>query len=220
MKALIKFIILFLLLIGGQLAQAQETDSLENRKALEEELQIVLEEEARLGMQDRFFFALVHDRMSTFGMTYGTINKKNIGLYFTARADAEIFKHGSYFTVDGNGDVSGDVNGNVRFTERTSTGNAEGVFGFTKKLIYPVWIYAGGGAAYNPVYWEAEASMGTGIYKQEKEWARNTDETSWAPVFDAGLIGDIKGINIRGGVKTHDFSEWFITVGVGFSVRR
>jgi hypothetical protein len=94
------------------------------------------------------------------------------------------------------------------------------VLGLTKKITYPVWVYAGAGGAYNPVYWEAEVFNGNGAMTHEKEWARNTDETTWTPVIEAGIITDLRGFHLKGGFKTHDFSAWHLSVGIGFSVKR
>ncbi|WP_439882636.1 hypothetical protein ACSX1A_05585 [Pontibacter sp. MBLB2868] len=187
--------------------------------ALDTEILTAQRLKTRFGRPDRFFFAFVHDAVSTYGFSYGTINTTGIGLYVTARANADIFKYGSYFTVNNSGDIKGDVYGDVKFTGTKSAGNTEGVFGFTKKLTYPFWIYAGGGAAYNPVYWEAEMYNGSGNF-DETEWARNTEATTWKPVIELGLITDVGGFNLRGGVKTQDFAAWNVTLGIGFSVKR
>lgn len=57
----------------------------------------------------------------------------------------------------------------------------------------------------------------------ENSWVKNTDESGVKPMAEAGLIIDLSGLHLRGGVKTNDFKDiknsLLYSVGIGFSFK-
>ena len=75
-------------------------------------------------------------------------------------------------------------------------GYGDVVLGLTKKLAHPLWIYAGAGAAFSEYY--------------------VTEVSEVAAIGDAGLILNLGGFLLRGGVKT-DLEEYRWSAGLGFT---
>ena len=145
-------------------------------------------------------------------------------MYLTARFNADAFlSGGSNGTVDNSGVVTGGQFANWgndwRFKNEIKTGTAEIMIGLTKKITYPIWIYAGAGASINTVFWRMDIYDNLGDY-YETGWVKNTEASNLKPVYEGGLIVDLGGINIRGGVKTQNFKETIVTLGLGFSLKR
>lgn len=176
----------------------------------------------RNGRENRFFFAYTYDTTCKYGLSIGTINNKGIGVYFTARANSEAFTSGgSNGTVDNKGKVTGGQytkwGNDWRFKNEIKTGTAEALLGITKKIAYPLWVYAGAGVSYNTVFWKMDIHDNLGDF-YKSGWVKNSEAAKLKPVFEAGLIVDLKGFNMRGGVKTQTGKDISITVGVGFSL--
>ena len=173
---------------------------------------------------DRSFFTYAYDSNCKTGASFGRINNTSVGMYLTARFNADAFlSGGSNGTVDNSGVVTGGQFANWgndwRFKNEIKTGTAEIMIGLTKKITYPLWIYAGAGASINTVFWRMDIYDNLGDY-YETGWVKNTEASNLKPVYEGGLIVDLGGINIRGGVKTQNFKETIVTLGLGFSLKR
>jgi hypothetical protein len=173
---------------------------------------------------DRSFFTYAYDAACKTGASFGRINNTSVGMYVTARFNADAFlSGGSNGTVDNSGVVTGGQFANWgndwRFKNEVKTGTAEIMIGLTKKITYPLWIYAGAGASINTVFWRMDIYDNLGDY-YETGWVKNTEASNLKPVYEGGLIVDLGGINIRGGVKTQNFKETIVTLGLGFSLKR
>lgn len=164
---------------------------------------------------NRSFMSYCWDEISPIGLSFGGLKTRKIGVYLTPRCNVGIFTNGTYFTVKNDGSLNGNVYDDIRFTNVVRKANVELNFGLTKKIFYPLWLYAGIGGAYNTTYWKMDTYDDYGVY-YKTNWVRNTDLTYWSPVFESGLIFDIKGFNLRVGAKTAD-EDWFVTAGIGFS---
>ncbi len=169
----------------------------------------------RYGRPDRFFYNFVYDPISPLGLSMGYINNRTIGMYGTVRGNMNIFAKTDYYTVDNLGQPYGNYFTSIATFEKLN-GNAEGLIGLTKKIVFPFWIYLGGGISYNPVFWEMDEYWSDGSYKST-EWVKNTDQTSIGPVFEAGIFIDLNGFNLRAGGKIVDLTPVY-TLGIGFSM--
>ena len=178
----------------------------------------------RNGRDNRFFITYAYDSICKYGVSWGTINNKTIGVYVTARANSEAFTSGgSNGTVDNKGVVTGGQftkwGNDWRFKNEIKTGTAEVIIGLTKKITYPLWVYAGAGASYNTEFWQMDIYDNLGDYF-DTDWVKNSEAGKIKPVFEAGMIVDLKGFNIRAGVKTQTLKEMTLTLGIGFSLAR
>lgn len=178
----------------------------------------------QINRADRFFMSYAYDSACKTGISIGRINNTSVGMYLTARFNADAFlSGGSNGTVDNSGVVTGGQFANWgndwRFKNEIKTGTAEILIGLTKKITYPLWIYAGAGASINTVFWRMDIYDNLGDY-YETGWVKNTEASNLKPVYEGGLIVDLGGINIRGGVKTQNFKETIVTLGLGFSLKR
>lgn len=159
----------------------------------------------RYGRPDRGYLAYVYDSIAPIGISFGSINNRSLGMYMSLSANEDIFASTSIYKLE---DGSLDGGNGVATGERT-TGYADAVIGLTKKITYPLWLYAGGGVSYKMDLHEYE-------FDGELEWVENKDESGIDPLVDAGVIIDLSGFFIRGGLKT-DLEEFRYTAGVGFS---
>jgi len=180
--------------------------------------------EVRYGRDNRVFITYAYDSLCKYGVSWGTINNKAVGVYVTARANSEAFTSGgSNGTVDNKGVVTGgqftNWGNDWRFKNEIKTGTAEVLIGLTKKITYPLWVYAGAGVSYNNQFWQMEIYDNLGDY-YDTDWVKNSEAGKLKPVFEAGMIVDLKGFNMRGGVKTQTLKEMTLTLGIGFSLAR
>lgn len=175
---------------------------------LKTKIQIAEKKRVKYGRPDRGFLSYVYDSIAPIGLSIGSINNQSIGMYLAGSANEEIFTEEALFTVDNQGNFDGSP-GSMVSTGEIKTGYADAILGLTKKIAYPLWIYAGAGAAFKNVYQGFEDSSGT-------EWARNTDESNISVIGDAGIIINYSSLFLRAGVKS-DFDEFRFTAGIGFS---
>ena len=178
-------------------------------------------EEKRDSRKDRYYVAFTYDSICTYGISGGTINNNSIGYYFTLRSNDNATLGGPNGTVDNNGVVTGgqyiNWGNDWRFKNKIKTGTTEFLLGLTKKIAYPLWIYAGAGVSYNNVFWEMDIYDNLGDYFVT-DWVENREAEKFNPVYEAGLIIDLKGFNLRGGMKTKTLKDMTFTVGIGFSI--
>ena len=130
---------------------------------------------------NKAFMTYVYDSIAPIGISFGGINNKAVGVYLSGNINNELLEGGVESSEEAGEEVPayGDI-----------------VLGLTKKITYPLWIYAGGGAAFKEYYVEEVSEV--------------------AALADAGLILNLSGFVIRGGVKT-DLEEYRFSAGIGFS---
>lgn len=187
--------------------------------ALESAIKTANRKAIRYGRPSRGFIAYVYDSLAPIGLSFGTINNRKIGMYVSVKANEALFKGGSFYTVNDQGVYEDNVMDDIRPTGATRTNHFDGMIGLTKKIVFPLWLYAGGGVNYSQAYIEVDEYNDSGRFV-ETEWIKNTDQQFFKPVVEAGAIIDIGGFQIRGGGKMIDFEDIYYTVGVGFSFRR
>ena len=166
--------------------------------------------QTRYGRADRFFISYLYDDAVPYGLTTGTLNNTSVGFFILGRINEAMYNSASSFTVDNMGKPSGET-GSYAFTGSKTTGTSEFEIGLTKKVTFPLWLYAGGGVSFNQEQWEFKSSSNDIL------WVKNTDNKTTKAIFDAGVIVDVGGFNIRGGGKTSDFSKIDYSIGIGFS---
>ncbi|MFZ4771249.1 MAG: toxin-antitoxin system YwqK family antitoxin [Ferruginibacter sp.] len=177
----------------------------------------------QINRADRFFMSYVYDSVCKTGISFGRIKNRGVGMYLTARFNSDGFKTGgANGIVDNKGVVTGGQfskwGNDWRFKNEIKTGNIEIMAGLTQKITYPLWIYAGAGASFNTVFWKMDIYDNLGDYF-DTDWVKNDEASKLKPVFEGGLIVDLGGFNIRGGVKTQTFKEMIVTMGLGFSFK-
>jgi tetratricopeptide (TPR) repeat protein len=171
----------------------------------------------RYSRPDRGYYAYAGDSLSPIGFSFGTINNTKLGAYATIGLNSELFTDGAFYTVDNDGKFDGDIaTYEKRPTGASTTGSFTAMFGLTKKVFYPFWWYGGVGTVYKVQYIEYQEYLDGSYYGTE--WVKNTDETSWNFAAETGIIFDFEGFNVRGGVKTINFSSFIPSFGVGFSI--
>ena len=135
----------------------------------------------RSSRPNKAYLSYVYDTIAPIGVSFGSINTRSVGVYISANVNNQLLEGGVETSVEPGEEIPayGDV-----------------VLGLTKKIAHPLWIYAGGGAAYEEFY--------------------ETELSEVAAMADAGLILNLAGFVFRGGVKT-DLEEYRFSAGLGFS---
>lgn len=190
-----------------------------NAYSLKDELRIAQRKKTRYGRPDRFFLSYVYDSITPIGLSIGTVNNQSVGMYLTFRMNEEFLTSSAYFTVNNKGELDGNVYDDIRPTNESRDGNADIMLGLTKKITYPLWIYAGGGVTIHN-HWEEMSTYSDNGTFYETEWVKNTDEKFVKPVAEAGIIVDLMGFNVRAGGKIIDFKDIYYSLGIGFSFKR
>jgi len=165
---------------------------------LSEKIALAEKKHKKYGRPDRGYLAYVYDSIAPIGLSIGSINNRSIGMYLSGSINTDLFTEEATSTIIGDG-----------FPTETKVGYGDAILGLTKQIAYPVWIYAGGGAAFKNIYegWD------TG---NEIEWVKNTEESNISFIGDAGVIINISSLFLRAGVKS-DLEEFRFAGGIGFS---
>lgn len=165
---------------------------------LREEIVTAEKKQLKYGRPDRAYLAYVYDSIAPIGLSIGSINNRSIGMYLTGNINTDLFTEESTSTIISDGSPI-----------ETKVGYGDAILGLTKQIAYPVWIYAGGGAAFKNIYEGWDTGDGT-------EWVKNTEESNVSFIGDAGVIVNISNLFLRAGVKS-DLEELRFAGGIGFS---
>ena len=187
-----------------------------SKYSLDDDIKLAKRKQLRYGRPNRGYLSYVYDSLAPIGISLGSVNNKKLGLYITGNINEAIFTKTAIYTVDNAGNTEGAVWTDVRSKNIEKIGYGDFILGFTKKITYPLWIYAGGGVSMKTVFWQMDTYRDDGTL-YETEWAKNTDESTITPLADAGLILNLKALHLRAGVKSGDFKTIRYTAGIGFS---
>lgn len=172
----------------------------------------------RYGRPNRTYIAYTYDSITPIGLSIGGLKNRKLGMYLGVRVNNDFLTKSTYFTVDNGGNYTGTSLTDIRYKGEKRYGQGEAVLGLTKKIAYPLWVYGGGGVALNQQWIRVDSYYSSGNFN-ETAWVRNTDEQKLRPLAEAGLILDISGLHLRGGVKSIDFQNLHYNIGIGFSVK-
>jgi len=159
------------------------------------------------------------DRISTYGISFLSLNYFERAGFLTLRFNQDIFTSRSDLRVDSEGRITDESsissNSNYESLGITRQGNAEALTGFTFPVYFPIWIYFGGGYSYNPAYLEVARRSSAGDIL-EKEWALDRSERKNGIIFELGTVVSYYGLTIGVGLKGLDTSNLTPTFSVGF----
>lgn len=202
----------------GQAAKFYEkvTEYCPDRYSLAANIAKAKKMQVRYGRPDRTYLAYVYDSKAVYGVSYGGLKNQKVGVYLTARINETYLDEKGYFTVNNAGQTDGTSYSDVRYANVSRTDYGEILLGLTKKISYPLWLYAGMGVSNKRVVWEMNTYRSNGTFL-ESNWAINTDQSKNSIASELGAILDIDGFHLRAGIKATDFSEFNYSVGFGFS---
>lgn len=165
---------------------------------LRDKIAVAEKKQIKYGRPDRGYLAYVYDSIAPIGLSIGSINNRSIGMYLSGSINTDLFTEESTSTIISDGNPA-----------EIKVGYGDAILGLTKKIAYPVWLYAGGGAAFKNLYegWDTGDGM---------EYVKNTEESNISFIGDAGVIVNISSLFLRAGVKS-DLEEFRFSGGIGFS---
>ncbi len=177
------------------------------------------EKESHKWHPDKLYFSGSYGNNCPFQLTMGSLNNKEIGSYLNIGLNSDLFTFGTYFTIDNNGNHPESVFSDIRYAGEIRRGRAKAVYGKTYKLFHPLWLTIGGGIAYNSVFLKMDQYFDSGDY-ESTTWVKNSDLSKWDGVFESGLIADLGGFLVNGSLITNDFTNWNLSLGIGFTFNK
>ena len=205
-------------LLGGKVSNARLRDFLTKYPESPSKSLIEGRLEGRLNKNKSFgFWGYTGENRAMAGMTFGKLNAKKLGWYFTFRMTptAEHFSYrfqGDPYKVDEKGqilDKNDNILNNYQLSENLHDVNINFALGFTKRLFYPVWMYIGGGMSFS----ETINSFDLG---NEKTYARYLEHKNNVFMLDGGLSLKLGPFVFSGGMNT-DFKNHNGTFGLQFA---
>ncbi|MCE7053440.1 hypothetical protein LZF95_02040 [Algoriphagus sp. AGSA1] len=169
---------------------------------------------------DLNYLAFVHDTVTNIGISFGGLKNRKLGFYMTYRLDTDVLLSSADYTMNEDGSFSGPMEyRDVRAEGNIRSGAMDVIFGMTKKISYPVWVYLGGGISYIRE-WQKMTMYDTDGVLYQTDWVSLTDREVIKPMVEVGLIVNAKRVHFRGGVKTIDFEnleDFALSFGIGYS---
>jgi hypothetical protein len=145
---------------------------------------------------DDSFWGWHADEKNLYGLMFGGLKNKKIGIYISARVGNGIFESTTYWETNNDNSVAKSNDLKKTFTGTITSKSIYGNFGITKKVFHPVWLYAGAGVCVNSELRQFEHNI-----THEKEFAENADKKFTALNVEAGIYLRLAGIVFRYGVN-------------------
>lgn len=123
----------------------------------------------RWSRPDHGFFGWSADQNNMYGMTTGSLETRGVGFYFSVRTGKDIFKSTASWKTNDANSLDESVNKNKSYTGQNYYQQVYGTFGLSKKLVHPLWIYAGLGVASNNELREFKDNNGKIEYVSNKD---------------------------------------------------
>lgn len=127
------------------------------------------------------YIAYNFEQGSALGLSFGKLKTTGLGFYSHIRINYDFLKStNSSWTINSNGlsnspwlvaPMNNYANGNLKFS-----------LGYSKNLVYPVWLHYGLGYAYFPVYQKVDEYESDGITLYDTVWMKQTD-LSYSKLF-------------------------------------
>lgn len=154
------------------------------------------------------------------GLSFGSLKNRGTGMLLALRTNPHVQRLAEEpgYTVNDNGDLDGDVPGPLYGSGEEVTAEAEALLGLTRRLLPDLlWAYAAGGAGYYADFLEAGEDSG-GNFGDDAIWIRNTDQTRFGWVAEAGLALRLGPLVLTGGYATRQVEENTVSFGVGIGM--
>lgn len=170
--------------------------------------------EKKWGREDIDFIGWHADENNMIGMMMGKLNNKKVGMYFSGRTGNDMFKTPAYWKTNDLNSLDESSDKNKKYNNAHYNQDIFATLGISKKIIYPLWIYAGAGVASRTHLKEFRHNE-TG----KLEYVKNTDGSFLVFNPEIGLQVKLAFLTLRYGINkpiTPLFKEDFIQqFGVG-----
>jgi len=135
----------------------------------------------RLKQSGTGYIAYNFESGSGLGLSFGKLKTSGLGFYSHIRINYDFLKSiNSSWTINYNGESNSPWI--IAPMPNYANGNLKISFGYSKKLVYPVWLHYGLAYAYFPVYQKVEEYESDGITLYETVWMKHTD-LSYSKLF-------------------------------------
>jgi hypothetical protein len=171
-----------------------------------------------LRRDDYGFFGYSGDKQTILGFSAGALKQQKIGWYLSGRVNVDLFNGESPddYEINESGSITASNGDWLGPSGDPKTGAANFVIGINKRIVYPVWIYAGAGFSYTKLVQEYSGMQNLPGVTKPIPKATLYHSPQWRPNIDAGIMIPLGGFYLSGGVRS-TFNETFLTFGGGFA---
>lgn len=160
--------------------------------------------ERNLKKRNSGYFAFTYEGNESVGLQFGSLRKKNLGWYFSARATTNILD-ASFDRGDNNVTTQEEIE---QFSIDFETIYASATFGLTYPIAYPIYVSAGAGVNYLEYFTEDVNDEPSSFFIESEE--------SYSIFPEASLIFKLRPLTIIGGAS-YIRDEVIYKVGIGFT---
>ena len=171
---------------------------------------------------DLIFASIGFDTKKAVGIGLNTLRNPQFGWYFAVRFNADVLAgptaEYTLSTVNNQLVPSTSAYKRPKVTGAVQNGRLDLVLGFTKRIVWPLWMYAGAGIGDYPVLWGVSEHDSTGKQTNtQKVTSKNTDLSYFHYSLEGGLIYAFKPFAIKVGYF-YNFRESYVTAGIGIAI--
>lgn len=136
----------------------------------------------RWSRPDESFMGWHADENNLIGFMVGGLKTRKLDWYFSGRTGSGFFKSKASWKTDSKNSLQESVNKDKKFTGTIINSEVYANLGLTKRIVYPFWIYAGAGVAFNSELRQFKSTTGS-----DEELVENKDAKFTAFNPEGGL---------------------------------
>jgi tetratricopeptide (TPR) repeat protein len=150
----------------------------------------------RWSRPDESFMGWHADETNLIGFMVGGLKSRKVDWYFSGRTGSGFFKTKASWETDSKNSLQESVNKDKKFTGTIIASELYANIGLTKRIVYPLWIYAGAGVAFNTELREFKSTTGS-----DEELVENKDAKFTAFNPEGGLYMLLGPFVLRYGIN-------------------
>ncbi len=106
--------------------------------------------EVRWARDDIYFFGWHADEINLIGIMSGSLKNRKLGMYMSLRLSVDFFQDiDAYWETNNSNSLAESADKNKKYSGKSFNRTLLGTIGFTKKIVYPFWLYTGAGVSVN-----------------------------------------------------------------------
>jgi hypothetical protein len=136
----------------------------------------------RWSRPDESFIGWYGDKTNLIGFMVGGLKSRKLDWYFSGRTGSGFFKDKASWKTNSKNSLEESVNKDKKFTGTIIPSEIYANIGLTRRVMYPLWIYAGAGVAANTELRQFKSTTGS-----DEELVENKDAKFTAPDVEGGI---------------------------------
>ncbi len=140
-----------------------------NRNSLSGKIKTLQSKSKRWSRPDHTFLGWTADQDNLIGLSIGNINTRKLGVYIAIRTGQDIFKELATWSTNNSNSLEESSNKKKTFNNQLYNQQVFATLGVSKKIVHPIWLYAGAGVVYQQQLREFKDSNGNIEYVRNKD---------------------------------------------------